>query len=63
MTRKQATARRGLKGLVAVIVGFAAAWAAGPEAVDIVGKEAQAFIVAVVVPSLLALNKYWNYTE
>lgn len=54
---------RALKGLGAVVVGFAVAWIAGPDVAELVGTETQALIVAVVTPLLLAAEKWLKWED
>lgn len=63
MTKKQKTlmARMG-RTLAATTAGLLAAWLAGPNHLDWVqNAEAQSFIVAVIVPILITVDKMLRY--
>jgi len=48
--------------LAATVVGLLAAWAAGPDALELVGNvQAQSFVTMVVVPTLITLDKMLRY--
>ncbi len=52
---------RFMRSLAAVVVSAAAAWAAGPDAAELVGDQMQAVIVAFGVPALISLDKFLRY--
>jgi hypothetical protein len=63
MTKKQKTliARMG-RTLGATAIGLVAAWLSGPEGLELVGNaQAQSFVVMVVVPTLITLDKMLRY--
>lgn len=63
MTNKQKVlVARMLRTLVATFIGLAAAWLAGPNGVDLIeDPQARSFVVMVVVPTLITLDKMLRY--
>jgi hypothetical protein len=55
---KKLISKRWVRSLIATLVALAATWAAGPHALELVGKDNQVYLLAVVVPTLHALDKY-----
>ena len=49
---------RFVRALAAVVVGFLATWVVGPDALALVPDSYEAVFLAVVVPLLLAVEKY-----
>jgi hypothetical protein len=49
---------RAARALAAVIVGFAAAWVVGDDALSLVPDQFDNLVVIIVAPALLALEKY-----
>lgn len=50
--------KRAARALGAVLVGFAAAWLVGPDGLSLIPDQYEALVIAIVVPGLLALEKY-----
>lgn len=48
---------RGLRSLGAVVLGFLAAWVVGPDALELVPDAYDNYVVVIVAPVLLALEK------
>lgn len=63
MTQKQKTLlARMARTIAATFLGLAAAWLTGPEGAELVSNaQAQSFIVMVVVPTLLTVDKLLRY--
>lgn len=50
--------KRALRGLGAVVLGFAAAWVVSDDALALVPDAYDMLVVAIVAPTLLALEKW-----
>jgi len=63
MTNKQKTILARLaRTVVATVAGLLAAWLAGPNATELVSSpQMQSFIVMVIVPTLITLDKVLRY--
>lgn len=63
MSKREVVLRRALKGAVASFLGALAAWLSGPEVLALVGAGNEALVMGLVVPAVLAINKYLTYEE
>lgn len=63
MSKKQKVIlARFIRTIAATVIGLVAAWLAGPEALELVGgPQAQSFVVMVVVPALISLDKMLRF--
>lgn len=53
---------RMLRTLAATVVGLVAAWLAGPDGLELVSDPVvESFVVAVIVPALITLDKMLRY--
>ena len=60
--KKKTLIARMVRTLAATFVGLLAAWATGPDALELVGSvEAQSFVTMVVVPTLITVDKVLRY--
>lgn len=50
--------KRAARSLAAVVIGFAASWLIGPDALSLIPDQYDYLVVAIVAPALLALEKY-----